>query len=115
MYMRITAGFQNDYLEQKPRYEASYKEAKKAFSKLKGMLPLLRGEFTDGYDILDDILDFFGVDSETEIFDNSEKEAALFRKQNNTEVDASIFTHGYVEENLIFKNSTSLNTTRSVC
>ncbi len=82
------AGFQNDYLEQKPRYEASYKEAKKAFTKLKGMLPLLRGEFTDGYDILDDILDFFGVDSETEIFDNSEKEAALFRKQNNTEVDA---------------------------
>lgn len=58
-------------------------------------MPLLRGEFTEGYDILDDILDFFGVDSETEIFETSEKQAALFRSQNKIEVD-SINLHAWL-------------------
>ena len=59
------------------------------------MLPLLRGEFTAGYDILDDIFDFFGVDSEKEIFETSEKQAALFRTQNKVEVD-SINLHAWL-------------------
>lgn len=79
--------FQREYLEEKPRYVENYRQAKKTYSKMKDMLPLLRGEFTDGFDILDDILDFFGVDSETEIFENSERQAALFRKQNRIEVN----------------------------
>ena len=79
--------FQKEYLEEKPRYMANYAQAKKAYSKLKKVLPLLRGEFTDGYDILDDIFDFFGVDSENEIFETSEKQATLFRTQNKMEVD----------------------------
>ena len=37
---------------------ANYNQAKKTYTKLKKVLPLLRGEFTEGYDILDDILDF---------------------------------------------------------
>jgi len=80
--------FQKEYLEEKPRYMANYAQAKKAYTKLKKVLPLLRGEFTEGYDILDDILDFFGVDSVNEIFEISEKQAALFRTQNNMEVDS---------------------------
>ncbi len=63
-------GFQDDYLAQKPRYEASYKEARKAYNKLKGILPIMRGEFKRGFDTLDDILDFFGVDSIEEVFEN---------------------------------------------
>lgn len=79
--------FQKDYLSEKPRYMANYNQAKKAYNKLKKVLPLLRGEFTEGYDILDDILDFFDVDSEEEIFKTSEKQATLFRKQNKINVD----------------------------
>lgn len=79
--------FQKEYLQEKPRYQSSYRQAKKAYSKLKNILPLLRNEFTDGYDILEDIFDFFGADSEDAIFESSEKHAALFRKQNTTSVD----------------------------
>lgn len=79
--------FQQRYLEEKPRYVASYKQAKKEYAKLKDVRPLLRGEFTDGCDVLDDICDFFGVGSETEIFEMAEKQAALFRSQNKIKVD----------------------------
>lgn len=79
--------FQKEYLDEKPRYMANYNHAKKTYTKLKKVLPLLRGEFTEGYDILDDIFDFFGVDSEAEIFETSEEQAALFRTQNKIEVD----------------------------
>lgn len=81
-------GFQQKYLEEKSRYMSNYAQAKKTYTKLKKVLPLLRNEFTEGYDVLDDILDFFGVDSENEIFEMSEKRAALFRAQNKMEVDS---------------------------
>ena len=92
--IRILLGGE-EYLEEKPRYKANYLHAKKTYTKLKKVLPLLRGEFTAGYDILDDIFDFFGVDSEKEIFETSEKQAALFRTQNKVEVD-SINLHAWL-------------------
>ena len=79
--------FQARYLEEKPMYMSNFAQAKKTYTKLKKVLPLLRGEFTEGYDILEDILDFFGVNSESEIFESSEKQAALFRSQNKVNVD----------------------------
>ncbi len=87
--------FQKKYLEEKPRYMANYAQAKRNYTKLKKVFPLLRGEFTDGYDVLDDIMDFFGVSSEEEIFEKSEMQAALFRKQNNMDVD-SINLHAWL-------------------
>lgn len=81
------SAFQKEYLEEKPQYKKNYLEAKKTYNKLKKVLPLLRGEFNEGFDILDDIFDFFGVDSEEEIFEVSKKQAALFRSQNKIEVD----------------------------
>ena len=93
--VKYLTDFQKEYLEEKPRYMANYAQAKKTYTKLKKVLPLLRGEFTNGYDILDDILDFFGVDSENEIFETSEKQAALFRTQNKMEVD-SIYLHAWL-------------------
>lgn len=79
--------FQEDYLEEKAKCLASYKNSKKSFNKLKNIIPLLRDEFTRGIDKLDDILDYFDVDSEEEIFAESEKTAALFRQQNSVPVD----------------------------
>ncbi len=87
--------FQKEYLEEKPRYMSNYSQAKKTYTKLKKVLPLLRNEFTEGYDVLEDIFDFFGVDSEQEIFETSEKQAALFRTQNKIEVD-SINLHAWL-------------------
>lgn len=80
--------FEERYLSDKRLYADSYKRAKKAFGRLKDVQPLLRGEFNDGYDRLDDIIDFFGVESEEEIFKNSENQAALFRSQNKAPVNA---------------------------
>lgn len=79
--------FQADYLEEKERCQSSYALAKKNYTRLKKAHQLMRGEFNDGYDLLDDIIDFFGVNTEDEIFSASEKQAALFRKQNNVSVD----------------------------
>lgn len=79
--------YQEDYAREKKNAAISYKTSKRAFTKLKNVIPLLRNEFTDGRDRLDDILDFFDVDSENEIFRTSENFAALFRRQNNVDVD----------------------------
>ncbi|WP_305156654.1 ImmA/IrrE family metallo-endopeptidase [uncultured Muribaculum sp.] len=79
--------FQNKYLEDKPHFIESYKNAKRSFTILKKALPMLKGEFNEGYDVLDDILDFFDADNENEIIHNSIDEAALFRKQNGVEPD----------------------------
>ncbi len=63
-------GFQEEYLAQKPRYVESYKEARKAYNKLKVVSPLLRCKIKNGYDTLDDILDFFGADTIEEVLNN---------------------------------------------
>src|SRR5699024_2180984 len=98
---------ESEYLEEKPRYVANYNQAKKTYTKLKKVLPLLRGEFMEGYDILDDILDFFGVNSDTEIFETSEKQAALFRSQNKIEVD-SINLHAWLRRGELDFNALNL-------
>lgn len=79
--------YQEDYAREKKKAAESFKASKKAFTKLKNILPLLRNEFTQGRDRLDDILDYFNVDSEEEIFSASDNFAALFRRQNNADVD----------------------------
>lgn len=79
--------YQEDYVKEKKKASISFKESKKAFTILKSILPLLRNEFTNGRDRLDDILDYFDVDSEAEIFSTSDNFAALFRRQNNVAVD----------------------------
>jgi Zn-dependent peptidase ImmA (M78 family) len=79
--------FQETYLEEKPRYIQKYKQAQKLYRKLSGVIPLLRDEFNDGYDILEDIFDFFDVSGEEELYKECERQAALFRKQNNISED----------------------------
>lgn len=79
--------FQEEYQKDKAQCMARYKTARKAFARLRKVLPLLRDEFNEGIDRLDDILDYFDADSEEEVFSESEKTAVLFRQQNNTEVD----------------------------
>ena len=79
--------FQEKYLHEKAKGKEAFKLSKKNFTKLKPILPLLRNEFTTGIDRLDDILDFFGVNSEADIFDEAKQIEALFRQQNDVTVD----------------------------
>lgn len=79
--------FQENYSREKEKGKESFKQSKKNFTKLKAILPLLRNEFTSGIDRLDDILDFFDVVSEDEVFSQAEKVAVLFRQQNDIDVD----------------------------
>lgn len=79
--------FQEEYLEEKPKYAESFEKSKALFGKLKDAKCLLRDQFTGGYDVLDDIFDFFDIDTEEELIEQSNRQAALFRTQNNVEVD----------------------------
>ena len=69
-FVEVLEKSQADYALKKERCKIAYNQAKQAYRKLKPVLPLLRNEFNDGYDRLDDILDYFGVDSEEEIFEH---------------------------------------------
>lgn len=79
--------FQENYARIKEACKNSYIEAKKQFTQVKSVLPLLNGEFNNGKDVLDDILDFFGLDSVEDLIKDSNEVAALYRKQNDTSVD----------------------------
>lgn len=79
--------FQQAYEKDKPEYVLSYKKDKETYSKVKSVLPLLRGEFTDGCDLLDDVLDFLGVETCDQIDQITKKQVALFRTQKKLSVD----------------------------
>ncbi|MDR1091237.1 MAG: ImmA/IrrE family metallo-endopeptidase [Prevotella sp.] len=79
--------FQNKYKEREKEAQVNYNIAKKNFKRLRPVIPLLKDEFNEGIDLLEDITDFFGIDSEEKIFEESEQYAALFRSQNKIKVD----------------------------
>jgi len=79
--------FQEEYLKEKPRYKENYEKAKKTYSQLKGVIPYLRSDFTQGYDKLEDIFDFFGADTEKEVFAAAREQAALFRRQSKSDIN----------------------------
>lgn len=96
LYVYLTR-LQDVYREAKKKYQASesYKTAKQNYNSLKDVGKLLKGEFTDGFDVLSDIVDFFGVESEEEVFQNCKADGALFRRQNMVEVNA-VNLHGWL-------------------
>lgn len=85
--VEFLTSFQEDYLMEKSRYLSNYKKAKKSFSKLRKALHFLRDEFTNGYDLLEDIFDFFNVDNENQIYESSEKYFTSFKDHNNVDID----------------------------
>lgn len=79
--------FQDEYAEKKKESAKSYKESLQNFRQLKPVLPLLKNEFLNGIDVLEDITDFFGKESEDEIFADIRNNAALYRLKANSDVD----------------------------
>lgn len=86
-FVAAMQGVQVDYATQKQAAKESLKQSLQYYRKLKKVLPLLKGEFEDGYDRLDDIVNFFGLDSEEEIFEHASRTVALYREQNRSKVD----------------------------
>jgi hypothetical protein len=74
--------FQKDYKKTEEGALSDYRESKKLFSKLKGVIPMLNGEYTEGLDVLDDISRFFDIEDEREIFRKADEQAALYRTAN---------------------------------
>lgn len=79
--------FEQSYKEHKAKSKAAFAVAKRQFTKLRPILPLLRDEFNGSSDLFNDILDYFDADCAEDVFAQSEEQAALYRKQNNHEPD----------------------------
>lgn len=71
--------FQKEYKESAKKADSTYKENLKIYRKLKHITPLMRNEFIEGIDILDDIADFLDIEDESEIIDRVHKNIALYR------------------------------------
>jgi hypothetical protein len=74
--------FQKDYSVTLSKAENNYSRHKKIFNKVKHLAPLLKSDFNDGMDLLDDISSFLGIDNEEEIFDKVNENIALYRISN---------------------------------
>lgn len=79
--------FQKEYFKNKEIINKSYKIHKSSFRELNSMLPMLGNEFNNGIDILEDITDFFGVESEEEIFESTQEYTMVFRKNMSIEIN----------------------------
>lgn len=79
--------FTKQYKINRDKSKKSFIEATKDYKKLKKISFLLKGQYTEGFDRLEDILNFFDVEDAQEIYEKSEKQAALYRTQNGVETD----------------------------
>lgn len=86
-FIEFLESFQKEYAQKKIECKKKFEETKHSYRKLKSVIPLLKNEFNDGYDILDDIFDFFGANSEEEIKNIIKETGILYRDQNQTLVD----------------------------
>ncbi|MDR2083403.1 MAG: hypothetical protein LBP67_00175 [Bacteroidales bacterium] len=103
--------FQKDYAIQEKKSKKSFKDAKSKFHKLKDIQNLLNNEFNEGIDQLDDIIDFFGVESIDDIFNfQYNSPHAMFKEQVNSECNL-INLHGWLRRGeLEFKKNENLST-----
>lgn len=74
--------FQKNYSDSKKKALVDYKENLTIYKKVKRIDSLLRGEFTEGIDHLGDISDFLGIEDEKNIFDEVQRNIALYRISN---------------------------------
>lgn len=86
-FVSAMMAYQENYARQKAEAKIALKRSKENYKRLKGVVPLLKNEFQDGFDRLEDILNFFGKDCVEEIFEQAVETGALFREQNQAIVD----------------------------
>jgi len=76
--------FQNDYALTMNKAEKNYASHKKIFNKVKHLTTLLKSDFIDGIDLLDDISNFLDIQNEEKIFEKVKENIALYRISNFT-------------------------------
>lgn len=100
---------QSDYKKKKEESRAEYSKMKAYYRKLKKVVPLLRDEFNDGIDVLDDIVHFFGQENEQEVFDLIGHKMAMYRSKTNSNID-EIALAAWLRRGEIDYGKTSANT-----
>lgn len=83
--------FQEEYNESNLKAQLIYKSNLKIFKKVQHLMPLLRNEFNDGIDILDDISNFLDIEEETEILDRVKENIALYKISNFVPNDLNLY------------------------
>ncbi|MFY0483785.1 ImmA/IrrE family metallo-endopeptidase [Flavobacterium sp. PLA-1-15] len=68
-----------------------FKKHSKIYKKVEHLRPLLRGEFTDGIDALEDIANFLDIDEEAEILERVKENIALYKISNFTPDDLNLY------------------------
>lgn len=79
--------WQDDYAKRKAVSDDTFRAEKKKYQQAKDLLPMLGDEFTEGRDLLDDLLDYLGVDALDEVEQRMQANAALYRKQGKTRIN----------------------------
>jgi len=79
--------FQKDYAIHERESKKTYSELKKKYNKLKSVIPLLKNQYSNGIDILNDITDFFGVETEDEVFELTQQLSTLYRLKTYDSID----------------------------
>lgn len=86
-FVRGMQALQADYKEKKLASREQYYQMKSYYRRLKKVVPLLRNDFNDGIDVLDDIVSFFGLNNEKEVIEHIGVNQALYRSKTDSEID----------------------------
>ncbi len=86
-FVRGMQALQTDYKERKRASREQYNQMKLYYRKLKKVVPLLRNDFNDGIDVLDDIVNFFGLNNEKEVIERIGRNQALYRSKTDSDID----------------------------
>lgn len=76
------SNFQTDYSESLKRTNTVHKTNTKLYNKVKHLLPLLRQDFNNGIDLLEDISEFLDIENEQDIFTKVNENIALYKISN---------------------------------
>jgi len=79
--------FQNNYKETLDRCKTEYKQSKHLFREFKGMISILGSKFNSNNDRLNDVLDFFDMDSIEEILALKKTNHALFKTKKINDIN----------------------------
>lgn len=83
--------FQEDYKISKGKADAEFKVLKKIYSKIKHIESFLDEDFKDGIDKLEDISNFLEIDDEKNIFNEVNKNIALYKISNFEPNDFNLY------------------------
>lgn len=86
-FVDFLSSFQDEYKQEEIKSEEQYRISMSIYRQVKRVLPVLPSDFCTGFDVLDDIREFFGAESEQDILKQCEDKVAMFHSPHNTKID----------------------------